>query len=175
MVTNLKKITEGKSQVKYDTIEDVTRSVPADLSFSFSELHNFPSRCKQRFQEQLLTHMNPDERLYLAHMKIRAGGRDQVFCVFGESDGRDGVSCMALLSYVPWQLGQLEHLTVHLFMQSFQPTNKLDIEAEEERDIVIACIAVHNFIRKKKLEDELFDRCDQASLSDSDGEGDEED
>ncbi|XP_074348641.1 uncharacterized protein LOC141687308 [Apium graveolens] len=44
-----------------------------------------------------------------------------------------------------------------------------------QRDIVIACIAVHNFIRKKKLEDELFDRCDQASLSDSDGEGDEED
>ncbi|XP_074372396.1 uncharacterized protein LOC141713064 [Apium graveolens] len=42
-----------------------------------------------------------------------------------------------------------------------------------QRDIVIACIAVHNFIRKKKLEDELFDRCDQASLSDSDGEGDE--
>ncbi|XP_074346836.1 uncharacterized protein LOC141685639 [Apium graveolens] len=39
-----------------------------------------------------------------------------------------------------------------------------------QRDIVIACIAVHNFIRKKKLEDELFDRCDQASLSVSDGE-----
>ncbi|XP_074352676.1 uncharacterized protein LOC141691823 [Apium graveolens] len=41
------------------------------------------------------------------------------------------------------------------------------------RDIVIACIAVHNFIRKKKLEDELFERCDQTS--DSDGEEDEED
>lgn len=40
---------------------------------------------------------------------------------------------------------------------------------------MIACIAVYNFIRKKKLEDELFDRCDQTSLSDSDGEGDEED
>ncbi|XP_074347389.1 uncharacterized protein LOC141686241 [Apium graveolens] len=30
-------------------------------------------------------------------------------------------------------------------------------------DIVISCIVVHNFIRKKKLEDELFDWCDQTS------------
>ena len=43
-----------------------------------------------------------------------------------------------------------------------------------QRDIVIACIAVHNFIRKKKLEDELFDQCDQSG-SDSDGEENEED
>ena len=40
-----------------------------------------------------------------------------------------------------------------------------------QRDIVIACIAVHNFIIKKKLADELFDCCDQTS----DGEENDED
>ncbi|KAL6522025.1 hypothetical protein OROMI_031902 [Orobanche minor] len=40
-----------------------------------------------------------------------------------------------------------------------------------QRDIVIACIAIHNFIRKRKLEDELFDQCDESS----DGEENEND
>ena len=40
-----------------------------------------------------------------------------------------------------------------------------------QRDIVIACIAVHNFIGKKKLADKYFDQCDESS----DGEENEED
>ncbi|XP_074378687.1 uncharacterized protein LOC141720238 [Apium graveolens] len=43
-----------------------------------------------------------------------------------------------------------------------------------QRDIVIACFAVHNFIRLQKLEDELFDECDNNVSSDSDEEENEE-
>ncbi|XP_074343001.1 uncharacterized protein LOC141680774 [Apium graveolens] len=43
-----------------------------------------------------------------------------------------------------------------------------------QRDIVIACFAVHNFIRLQKLEDELFDQCDNNVSSDSDEEENEE-
>ncbi|XP_074351642.1 uncharacterized protein LOC141690772 [Apium graveolens] len=35
-----------------------------------------------------------------------------------------------------------------------------------QRDIVIACFAVHNFIRMGKLEDELFDQCDMNADED---------
>ncbi|XP_074373632.1 uncharacterized protein LOC141713981 [Apium graveolens] len=42
-----------------------------------------------------------------------------------------------------------------------------------QRDIVIACFAVHNFIRLQKLEDELFDQCDNNVSSDSDGKENE--
>ncbi|KAL8102018.1 hypothetical protein AgCh_033791 [Apium graveolens] len=42
-----------------------------------------------------------------------------------------------------------------------------------QRDIAIACFAVHNFIRLQKLEDELFDQCDNNVSSDSDGEENE--
>ena len=31
-----------------------------------------------------------------------------------------------------------------------------------QRDIVIACFAVHNFIRMQKLEDQLFEQCDRS-------------
>lgn len=37
-----------------------------------------------------------------------------------------------------------------------------------QRDIVIACFAVHNFIRMKRLQDELFDQCDQNTSTYSD-------
>ncbi|KAK1381783.1 hypothetical protein POM88_019518 [Heracleum sosnowskyi] len=43
-----------------------------------------------------------------------------------------------------------------------------------QRDIVIACFAVHNFIRMQKLEDELFDQCDNNISSDSDEEENDE-
>ncbi|XP_074356155.1 uncharacterized protein LOC141695845 [Apium graveolens] len=43
-----------------------------------------------------------------------------------------------------------------------------------QKDIVIACFAVHNFIRLQKLEDKLFDKCDSNVSSDSDGEENEE-
>ncbi|WOG92722.1 hypothetical protein DCAR_0311997 [Daucus carota subsp. sativus] len=43
-----------------------------------------------------------------------------------------------------------------------------------QRDIVIACFAVHNFIRMQKLEDQLFEQCDRSADSDgSDGEENE--
>lgn len=84
IVTNLREIDEGESQVKYDTLEDHTYSIPAEFSFSFNELDNFPSRCKERLHQQLLTHIDPDERLYLVDKLVEYMTN---FCkVEGDSD-----------------------------------------------------------------------------------------
>ena len=47
-----------------------------------------------------------------------------------------------------------------------------------QKDIVIACFAIHNFIRKHNIEDELFAQYDQDNIFDDNleqNEGNEED
>ena len=35
---------------------------------------------------------------------------------------------------------------------------------EVQRDVVIACFAIHNFIRKCNIQDQLFQECDEDSI-----------
>ena len=45
---------------------------------------------------------------------------------------------------------------------------------EVQRDVVIACFAVHNFIRKEGLSDELFSEYDQTNEQQNDDEDEAE-
>ncbi|KAK1403030.1 hypothetical protein POM88_002635 [Heracleum sosnowskyi] len=52
----------------YDTLDDLTYSIPTGFSFSCYELDHFPSRCKEWFHEQLsnIESLDSDESSYLA-------------------------------------------------------------------------------------------------------------